>query len=209
MKKYTYPLLLAMAAGCILPVGAMDTPHEKETSLPFAAAVKQDGKWGAVGADGHVIVPLEYDAVALSLTVDDNARAADLESMEGRDALIEVQQGRLRGFYDRSGAVVIPVSYEARSSWTEDAVAVQVKKKEIGFWRKDGTKLSDMVYSEASDFHDGAAVVKEAGKYGYRYAARGQSPAPHGSDCRPHRTLPQWPGRAFLPLHRPGALPRR
>lgn len=181
MKHTLYgALLLAALAGLGAPSFAADEENTK-AALPFAAAVKQSGKWGAVGSDGRVIVPAEYDAVALSLTADDNARAADLESMEGREDLIEVRKGTLRGFYDRTGRVVIPVSYESRSAWTEDAVAVQAKKKEIAFWKKDGTQLSEAVYSEASDFHDGAAVVKEDGKYGYLRIDGTKLPAVHGA----------------------------
>ena len=37
----------------------------------------------------------------------------------------------------------------------------------IGFYKKDGTKLTDPVYESVSDFEQGMAIVKSGGKYGY------------------------------------------
>lgn len=165
MKKvYTCLFAALMVTGSAT---AMDTqPAETADTFPFAAAVKENGKWGAVGADGKVIVPIQYDAVDLSLDKKDS-RDTDLASMDGRDNLIEVRSGKLYGFYDKEGRTVIPVSYEARSAWVDDALAVQTDKNHIGFYRKDRKKLADPMYSEVSDFHDGFAIVKMEGKYGY------------------------------------------
>lgn len=164
--KRIYALLCAalVCAGGV--VSAAEPAKDGDSSLPFAAAVKEHGKWGAVRADGSQIVPLKYDAVDLSLDKKDS-RDQDLSSMEGRDNLIEVKSGKQYGFYDREGRSVIPVSYTARSAWVEDALAVQTEKNHIGFYRKDGKKLADTVYAEVSDFHDGFAIVKSDGKYGY------------------------------------------
>jgi conserved hypothetical protein len=81
--------------------------------------------------------------------------------------LIEVKQKNLRGFYDRSGKRIIPISYETRSFWKEGFLAVEGRDKKIGFYKKDGTKLTDPVYESVSDFEQGMAIVKSGGKYGY------------------------------------------
>lgn len=153
-------LLRACLAALLLAPGAACAEN-----LPFAAAVKENGKWGAVGAEGETIIPARYDAVDLSLEKEN--READLESMENRADFLEVRDGKLRGFYRRDGREIVPALYEARSLWLDGALAVQTEKKHIGFYREDGQKLSDPIYEEVSDFHDGYALVKRDGKYGY------------------------------------------
>lgn len=138
----------------------------QDAEFPFTAAVKQNGKWGAVNGEGKTVIPITYDKIALSLS-DEEIRAADLASEDDRADLIEVKQENLRGFYDRSGKRIIPVSYETRSFWKEGFLAVEGRDKRIGFYKKDGTKLTDPVYESVSDFEQGMAIVKSGGKYGY------------------------------------------
>lgn len=142
------------------------TGISQNTEFPFTAAVKQNGKWGAVNGEGKTVIPITYDKIALSLS-DEEIRAADLASEDDRADLIEVKQKNLRGFYDRSGKRIIPVSYETRSFWKEGFLAVEGRDKKIGFYKKDGTKLTDPVYESVSDFEQGMAIVKSGGKYGY------------------------------------------
>lgn len=142
------------------------TGISQNTEFPFTAAVKQNGKWGAVNGEGKTVIPITYDKIALSLS-DEEIRAADLASEDDRADLIEVKQENLRGFYDRSGKRIIPVSYETRSFWKEGFLAVEGRDKRIGFYKKDGTKLTDPVYESVSDFEQGMAIVKSGGKYGY------------------------------------------
>ena len=142
------------------------TGISQNTEFPFTAAVKQNGKWGAVNGEGKTVIPITYDKIALSLS-DEEIRAADLASEDDRADLIEVKQENLRGFYDRSGKRIIPVSYETRSFWKEGFLAVEGRDKKIGFYKKDGTKLTDPVYESVSDFEQGMAIVKSGGKYGY------------------------------------------
>lgn len=158
--KSIYLLLSAML------LALSGSPASAQDAGPFAAAVKENGKWGIADASGHLTVPTRYDAAGITLA-DKDEREADLASMENRRQLIEVKDGKLHGFYTRTGGSIVPVSYEARSFWIEDALAVQTDKKHIGFYRSDGKKLSDPIYEEASDFHNGFAVVKRDGRYGY------------------------------------------
>lgn len=144
--------------------GAVDSSGE--TAVPFAAAVKQNGKWGAVDGSGKTIIPVSYDKVGVSLS-DPDVKDNDLDSEPGRDNLLEVQQGKLRGFYNREGKEIVPVSYETRSIWQEGALAVQKPDKKIVFYKDNGSLISNRAYDQVSDFKNSMAIVKSDGKYGY------------------------------------------
>lgn len=158
MKKRT--LLLTLAA--LLAA----TTISANNSLPFTAAVKENGVWGAVNAAGKVVIPISYDRLGLSLR-DAGEQAEDLTSEEGRDDLIEAEKGGLRGFFTRSGKEVIPISYESRSIWKEGALAVRGRDKKISFYKKDGSLISGAAYDQVSDFENGMAIVKRGATYGY------------------------------------------
>ena len=158
MKKRT--LLLTLAA--LLAA----TTISANDSLPFTAAVKETGMWGAVNATGKVVIPISYDRLGLSLR-DADEPAEDLSSEEGRDDLIEAEKGGLRGFFTRSGKEVIPISYESRSIWKEGALAVRGKDKKISFYKNDGSLISGAAYDQVSDFENGMAIVKRGATYGY------------------------------------------
>ena len=72
----------------------------KEEVLPFAAAVKSNGKWGAVDGSGQQVIPLSYDKVGISLS-DPDVKDDDVDSEPGRENLVEVEEKGLRGFYNR------------------------------------------------------------------------------------------------------------
>lgn len=158
MKKRT--LLLTLAA--LLA----STTISANDSLPFTAAVKENGVWGAVNAAGKVVIPISYDRLGLSLR-DAEEQAEDLSSEEGRDDLIETEKGGLRGFFTRSGKEVVPISYESRSIWKEGALAVRGKDKKISFYKNDGSLISGAAYDQVSDFENGMAIVKRGATYGY------------------------------------------
>ena len=158
MKKRT--LLLTLAA--LLAA----TTISANDSLPFTAAVKENGMWGAVNAAGKVVIPISYDRLGLSLR-DADEQAEDLFSEEGRDDLIEAEKGGLRGFFTRSGKEVVPISYESRSIWKEGALAVRGKDKKISFYKNDGSLISGAAYDQVSDFENGMAIVKRGATYGY------------------------------------------
>lgn len=183
-------LLAALALSALaLPLGISanegpDAPKDVwggDSPLPFTAAVKQGGKWGAVNEKGIIIIPFSYDKEGLSLS-DPATREADLDG-EGRENLIEVQKGKLRGFYNRQGRVIVPVSYENRSIWKEGALAVQESDKKNVLYRMDGTKIGNKTYEQVSDFQNGMAIIKEDGKYGY-LALDGREIAPVYQEAR-------------------------
>lgn len=163
-------MMAALAAGflCVsFSSYANEGPQApKGDVVPFTAAVKEKGKWGAIDGSGRMVIPVSYDKIGISLS-DPDVKDDDRDSELGRDNLVEVEQGKLRGFYNRSGKVVVPVSYETRSVWKEGALAVEGKDKRISFYKKDGTKISDKTYEQVSDFQNDMAIVKAGGKYGY------------------------------------------
>lgn len=158
MKKRT--LLLTLAA--LLAA----TTISANDSLPFTAAVKENGLWGAVNGAGQVVIPISYDRLGLSLSEADEQKE-DLLSEEGRDDLIEAEKDGLRGFFTRTGKEVVPISYESRSIWKEGALAVRGKDKKISFYKKDGSLISGAAYDQVSDFENGMAIVKRGATYGY------------------------------------------
>lgn len=159
MKKRT--LLLTLAA-----FWAATAISAHDTTLPFTAAVKENGMWGAVNGAGKVVIPISYDRLGLSLR-DADEQAEDLSSEEGRDDLVEAEKGGLRGFFTRSGKEIVPISYESRSLWKEGALAVRGKDKKISFYKNDGTLISGAAYDQVSDFENGMAIVKQGATYGY------------------------------------------
>ena len=159
MKKRT--LLLTLAA-----FWATTAISANEPTLPFTAAVKENGMWGAVNGAGQVVIPISYDRLGLSLSEADEQKE-DLLSEEGRDDLIEAEKGGLRGFFTRTGKEVIPISYESRSIWKEGVLAVRGKDKKISFYKKDGSLISRAAYDQVSDFENGMAIVKRGATYGY------------------------------------------
>ena len=163
-------ILAAAALTLSANVYAAETPQPSEalSPVPFAAGVEKDGKWGALDASGKVVIPLSYYKEAVSLS-DSEDQEADLASQAGRDNLIEVSKGKLRGFYNREGKVIVPVSYESRSVWKDNALAVKLPDSKIRFYREDGTVISDHMYDQVSDFQGGSAIVKLDGKYGYLF----------------------------------------
>lgn len=158
MKKRT--LLLTLAA--LLAA----TTISANDSLPFTAAVKENGVWGVVNAAGKVVIPISYDRLGLSLSEADE-QEEDLLSEEGRDDLIEAEKGGLCGFFTRTGKEVVPISYESRSIWKEGALAVRGKDKKISFYKNDGSLISGAAYDQVSDFENGMAIVKCGATYGY------------------------------------------
>ncbi len=136
---------------------------------PFAASVEQSGRWGAVDENGKVVIPIRYDKIDLSLD-SGNKRDDDLNYPPDdpicRTDLIEVSADGKRGFYDRSGQVIVPLSYEDRSRWTDGSLAAGSNGR-FGFYSRDGKVISSMKYRKVSDFNEDMAAVSSGDKYGF------------------------------------------
>lgn len=170
MKKRTLLLTLAALSSAAMIYandGLPPEPNPDYPDVPFTAAVKSNGKWGAIDENGKTVIPISFDRIDLSLSPADagDTRATDEEP--DRENLIEVAKGNLRGFYHRDGREIIPPSYESRSVWKEGYLAVQDKDKQISFYRNDGTLISKNAYDQVSDFENRMAIVKRGSAYGY------------------------------------------
>lgn len=139
-------------------------------AAPFAAAVEQDGHWGAINGENKKIIPPIYDKVDLSLEKmkngQDNSAVYEDASKNNELGLIEVSKGSIRGFYDRDGQVIVPVSYDRRSAWSNDRLMVRVNGK-YGYYYKDGTVIAPPMYDGAAVYCDGLAGVGRNGRYGF------------------------------------------
>lgn len=128
MKSIKRKLLLTIATlSAISTISANDGyPPEYVTApadgIPFTAAVKSHGKWGAIDEKGQTVIPLSYDRIGLSLSSADVKEEDLADGDPGRQCFIEVEQNGLRGFYNRKGTVIVPISYESRSIWKEGAL---------------------------------------------------------------------------------------
>lgn len=174
MKSIKRKLLLTLAAvSAISTISANDGyPPEYVTApadgVPFTAAVKSHGKWGAVDDKGQTVIPISHDRIGLSLSSNESKEDDLADGDPGRQCLIEVEQNGLRGFYNRKGTVIVPISYESRSIWKEGALAVRGKDKKISFYKEDGSLLSkDNHFDQVSDFEQKEAIVKQGAMYGY------------------------------------------
>lgn len=74
-----------------------------------------------------------------------------------------IQQGGLKGFIDQEGSVVFEAQFRKASPMGKDGHAtVQIESGLWGYINSDGTWLLEPVFLEATDFHDGVALVKVA-----------------------------------------------
>ena len=170
MKKRTLLLTLASLTSCAMIYandGLPPEPNPDYPEVPFAAAVKEHGKWGAIDENGKTVIPISFDRIGLSLSAVDASDTGATDEEPDRENLIEVAKGNLRGFYHRDGREIIPPSYESRSIWKEGYLAVQDKDKKISFYRNDGTLISKNAYDQVSDFEHRMAIVKRGNSYGY------------------------------------------
>ena len=73
--KYRKTILLIAAMVLSASVYASDTAFpdsyepagngiSQDAEFPFTAAVKQNGKWGAVNGEGKTVIPITYDKIA-------------------------------------------------------------------------------------------------------------------------------------------------
>ncbi|MCI1821791.1 MAG: WG repeat-containing protein [Megasphaera sp.] len=158
MKKWMYAVIILTIAS----ITVMAEPS-------FDAAVQQNNSWGVIDGTNKKIIPLKYDRVGLSLendkAVSKDAFHADVQKNKEL-GLIEVQSHGLRGFFNREGKPVIPVSYDRRSSWNDHTLLVRVQGK-YGYYKSDGTIIASPQYDSAAVFSEGLASVGQQGRYGY------------------------------------------
>lgn len=159
MKKWLSMAIVLMLAGSTVVLA----------ETPYAAAVRQKGHWGVINGVDSKVIPLTYDKVGLSLiaykksTID--SRQEDMNKNKEL-GLIEVEAGKVRGFYDRQGKTVVPVSYDRRSSWNDRILLARTQGK-YGYYGSDGQVIAAPQYDSAAVFSENLAGVGKGGQYGY------------------------------------------
>lgn len=136
---------------------------------PFVAAVRQDGHWGAINGENQKIIQANYDKIGITLERDkNNTDQIAVEDYQKNHALglLEVQRNGLRGFYNRQGKVIVPVSYDSRSAWVDQVLLVRAHDQ-YGYYRSDGVEIAKPSYDSAAVFCEGLAGVGKEGRHGF------------------------------------------
>jgi hypothetical protein len=86
--------------------GSIVPPVEDKPII--SQSVSKNGKWGFVGENGEIIVPIEYDDIGWQFT----------------DGLLAVAKDNKWGFVDESGELVIPIEFGITRGFSEGFAAV-------------------------------------------------------------------------------------
>jgi len=175
-------LLVVLSCGCGLRDETLTSGFAQAAAKRSAATEKgateialfpvvRDGKWGYIDGQGHVVIPLQFDAA--------------LPFSEGL-AAFGVRRGVFRrdwfkwGYVDQTGAVVIKPQFEKASRFSEGLACVNVgggirtDRKlwgrryfmggKYGFIDKRGQFVVKPTYTSASGFCEGRAAAWGAGR---------------------------------------------
>ena len=71
------------------------------------------------------------------------------------------------GFIDKTGAIIIPLEYDAYGSVFSEGLAAVSKDGKYGYIDKTGNTVIPFIYDNAWSFSEGLAAVEKDGKYGY------------------------------------------
>lgn len=112
--------------------------------------------WGAIDANGAIIIPVEYDYLGVL-----------------KEGLINFQKDNKMGFLDRNNKVVIPAMYYDFSTFSDGLAAVKVSETgKYGYIDKSNTLVIPADYEDANPFFGGFAAV--AKRKGYTSSKPGQ-----------------------------------
>lgn len=146
---YISYLLLLLFTAC-----QADENTTQEQALEALGAVADDYKesryrWGFMDQQGKIVILDRFDEVR-----------------PFSDSLALVRLSGRWGYIDHAGEWVVENKY--RAAWPFEQAIARVQNDEglFGFIKKDGTMLIDFQWQEASDFHEGLAVVRKEQLYG-------------------------------------------
>ncbi|MEM7101904.1 MAG: WG repeat-containing protein [Bacteroidota bacterium] len=129
------------------------------------AIVKKDGKFGAINTKNKAVVPLEYDDY--SLFFNDHAFFKKNDKW---------------GLLDKTGKVLLDFQFEDVSTVSKGSVEFPVAMKKgsnWGFVDQKGDWVTEAIYTEVGNFHEGYTWVKSTnGKVGV-INAKGESVVPN------------------------------
>lgn len=118
------------------------------------AAVRKNGKWGAVDKQGKLAVGFKYGAIR-GFSDDGYAAACDGEPGFG---------GKW-GLIDTKGKTVVPLIYDDFFDSRKGPTAFK-KNRKWGYIGNDGKAVTPFIYELAYSFNEGYASVKKDGKWG-------------------------------------------
>ena len=114
---------------------------------------KSDFKMGLVGPDLKEIIPTEYDLI---------------HNLGGTlDGLIEVEKGDKKGFFDLSGHIIVPASYDQLIPLNDDVNAALLRKGDEYFYLTKGMTVTDRL----NDFKI-ASIIPEIKKLSDHYVIK-------------------------------------
>jgi hypothetical protein len=105
--------------------------------------------WGAVDANGAIVIPVEYDYLGTL-----------------SEGLMNFQKEKKMGFLDKNNKIVIPAMYYDFSSFSEGLAAVKVSETgKYGFIDKNNNLVIAAEYEDANPFYGGyTSVAKTKGR---------------------------------------------
>ncbi|HEY8378278.1 MAG TPA: WG repeat-containing protein, partial [Nannocystis sp.] len=180
--------------GFIRPDGEVVIPAVYALTLGFSeglAAVKvvETGLWGFIDPRGTMVIEPQFASAA---NFSDGLACVQLGERQGycdrSGAFVPGPQhasqlGRFSGgraafralsrigvpawgYIDRSGAIIVPASFDAAGEFREGLACVQ-QDDLFGYIDESGQWAIEPRFTDAGDFHDGLAAVGDNGQYGY------------------------------------------
>jgi len=171
--------------GFAVSSGQFKIPPTFDEALPFSdgmAAVKVGEKWGFIDTAGHMVITPRFEdayyfvegvaAAELgerSVLINRQGKVvasgfdSDFAIAEGR---VLVSRGRLSGFIDFSGKVVVPLVYEGAVEYNGGLAAVS-KAGKWGYIDRDGRVKIPFKFDEVGSFYGKLAAAKRGDQTGF------------------------------------------
>lgn len=159
------------------------------------AAVKKENKWGYINTKGEEVTPFKYDSIyrfedGEIVEVPDEPKTLRLAKIGKKKGFIDkngkevtpieydeynvfddgftmVRKGKNWGCIDEEGKEIIPLKYRFDGyEFCEGLLCIKNQDKKWGYFDKSGNIAVPFVFTEASDFRDGVAVVAKKDKNG-------------------------------------------
>ena len=120
------------------------------------AIIFNDGKQGVVNYKGESVVSCKYDEISL-------------DGCYEHSFYIPVCNSGKWGYIDsQTGEEVTELVYDKATQWTELTDRTRLSKNgKFGIVNKHGIELTDFVFDNIKNFHDGVAVVRIGVNFGY------------------------------------------
>lgn len=126
----------------------------KPISASDLVLVQVDGKYGFQNATGELVIPAVY---VTAEPFNEDGFALVSQDVAGDGWPFD------HGFIDETGSSVIPLRYQFLNQFSE-GFAVAQRSGKYGYITPSGGVAIDFIYTEASDFKDGRAVVNLNGE---------------------------------------------